>query len=377
MTGLRRDMARLVLRRGLTGMLIFGAFGLTALAWPTVAERLAGVALAFVAFAFSRDRPSRILGILIFVAGSQTRFEIGLGALLLAWAMRSALSDRKRRRRALTTLSHSEISASPQALSVDEEVAHLQRDFGDRWMLEGLSGNLEVRSRAAAAMAGVPLDAIPEVIQRLEYLGDSTAAFALIDRLNTLEKFHRERGLVAFTLGHHGLSIRTLAIESLARGIDGDSAPVLIAGLARTVPPDPDLVGLLSRLGPGGVAPLLEGVRHPHRHARASCIEALGAMKCESARGAIVECLRAREPIVRIAAATALGAMGSTEAASALLASLRDKSWEVREASALALGRLKAVAAADELKRLLEDPHSEVSTAAATVLKAVEPVDDE
>ena len=246
--------------------------------------------------------------------------------------------------------------------------------IGGWWMVEGLSGDLEVRRRATAAMMHVPLEAIPEVIDRLRY-SDSAPAFALIDHLNTLEKRDREAGLVAFALGRHDLSIREAALASLAASIDTDSAPVLISALSRTDPADADFLRLLSGLGSKGVPSLLEGLGRPHRNVRAGCIEALGAMKCDAALGGIADSLCAREPIVRVAAAKALGEMGSAEAIPALLASIRDRSWEVREASATALGRLKAFAAADELTRLVEDPHSEVSTAARTALEAFNPAD--
>ncbi len=372
MIGIRRGLARLMLRRGLTALLVFGAFGLTALTRPTFDDRLAGVGLALLCFGFSRNRTSQVIAILLFWVASMFRFDLGIAALLLIWAVRSAVGEGARRRLVSATSAgdserSSEISP-PTLLSVDDEVARLRQEFGARWMVEGLYGPPEVRSRACAAMAQIPLEAIPEAIARLANLGDSTAAHALIDHVNILEKWDRESFLVSLAHGNHHMSIREAALAKLAASIDERSAPALISAMARTRLADPEFVGLLTGLGQSTVTALLDGLAHPHRHVRSGCLKALGAMKAEAARGAIAECLRAREPVVRVAAAMALAEIGSADAVPALLASAGDKSWEVREAVAKGLGQFVALAAAGNLTRLTGDPHPEVATAARAAL---------
>jgi hypothetical protein len=372
MIGVRRGLARLMLRRGLTALLVFGAFGLTALARPTFNDRLAGVCLAFLCFAFSRNRTSQVIAILLFWVASMFRFDRGIAALLLIWAVRSAVGERARRRLVSAASAGDSEGASevspPTPLSVDDEVARLRQAFGARWMVEALYGPPEVQSRASAAMAQIPLDAIPETIERLANLGDSAAAHALIDHVNTLEKWDRESFLVSLAHGNHHVSIREAALAKLADSIDERSAPALISAMARTRSADPEFVGLLTGLGRSAVTALLDGLGHPHRHVRSGCLNALGVIKAEGARGAIAECLRAREPVVRVAAAMALAEIGSADSLPALLATAGDKSWEVREAVAKGLGQLGALAAASNLTRLIGDPHPEVATAAAAAL---------
>lgn len=110
-------------------------------------------------------------------------------------------------------------------------------------MVEALYGPPEVLSRASAAMAQIPLEALPEAIARLANLGDSTAAHALIDHINTLEKWDRESFLVSLAHGNHHMSIREAALARLANVIDERSAPALISAMARTRLADPEFVG--------------------------------------------------------------------------------------------------------------------------------------
>lgn len=365
-------LAGWIARRGFSSLVVFGGFGLAAVAWPTLPERLAGITLAFCAFVFARDRPSRAVAILLFFVASRSRFEFGLFALPLIWAIRYSIEERLRRHRAAIAFAPSQPKVSPQ-VDVEETLGRLQQEHGDRWIVEGLYGDPQVRDRAIAALANAPVELIPELIDRLLSINQEEQALAMVDRVNALSQRDREVYLVQIVVGRTcSFAVRDAALASLAASIDASSASVLISGLANADSNRADLVHLLSGLGPSIVDSLVQGLKDSNRHTRVGCIEALGRLRWTAAREAIAQCLQAREPVVRVAAAQALGQLGSHVALPELLATTQDKSWEVRAAGAAALGELRNAAAAAELKRLTADPHDEVADAARTALEAIQ-----
>ncbi len=131
--------------------------------------------------------------------------------------------------------------------------------------------------------------------------------------------------------------------------------------------------GLAKIASPGAVDALRSALRGRAEidAVRAEVAEALGGMKSEAARAALLGSVRARPSRVRRAVATALGNFRDEEAAQALqhyLANDGDRSYYVQAAAASALGQTLQPGAYDALHAVLDRPaHNDVITAAALV----------
>src|SRR5690606_27817792 len=150
----------------------------------------------------------------------------------------------------------------------------------------------------------------------------------------------------------------------------------LIANLAN----NPEAVGridaakALAKLGSPGAIEALRKVLLDTREVdfvRAEVATALGSVKSDAARDALIQGVKARDSRTRRAAASALGNYRDAEAAAALTALLAgdgDKSYYAQAAAASALGKTLQPGVIETLTGILDRPsHNEVIAAGALV----------
>jgi len=169
-------------------------------------------------------------------------------------------------------------------------------------------------------------------------------------------------------------SVRFAAARALARHRDLRALRWLLEHpgmLSRR--PFPALSGLVRSFGPAGRAMLISALERGVKDTRleCACVEALGIVRCRSARGSITGRLGSPHLELRVTASRALGRLGMGEAIPALALALLDESWPVRAMAAQALGRLKASPAIDALAACVSDRSWWVRHHAAYALAAI------
>lgn len=239
------------------------------------------------------------------------------------------------------------------------------------WLTRATSADYRERAEAEAVLAKVGPEALP-VLLRAARLRDGGVGPWL-------------RGLaVQLGLSHAPTvppaRVREQATVCLGRlGPRAEAAaPTLVDRLGDA---DPDVVraaeGALSRIGPGAVPALVQGLEAPAPMVRRRAIALLGDREVfGGALEAAVEPLSRRfadpEPEVRVALASTLGSLAVTrpELKLMIVQALEDSAAVVRVAAARALGRLgRSVAhAAPALERRLDDPEPAVRVEAARAL---------
>lgn len=264
-------------------------------------------------------------------------------------------------------------------VGIETQIAALEKDLA-----RALSGAGDVDDVARAAGETVP-DAFWGAVERLAESVDREAWAVLTPALAHLDVVRRERArlrhlsswaraLAARRLGllHDAASAEGLRrvmargprITTLTAGLAlariGDlealrwllEHPQATAGLGRH-----QLVGLLKRFGPDGVAFLGDAVRSWEVDApvHLAAIEVLGVSREPSALDPLLRLVKEGRPEARVAAARALGSIGDPSAGPVLIEALDDYAWAVRAQAARSLGTLKVVESAPRLVARLSD----------------------
>jgi HEAT repeat protein len=148
------------------------------------------------------------------------------------------------------------------------------------------------------------------------------------------------------------------AVRQAEQGRDGAAADALRASA----------VEALGRIGPAGVAPLIEALRDRQAKLRETAIAALGAVGGDQAVAALAGTLRDDRSSVRQAGAAALARAAGAAAVPALAGALGHKDPTTRKCVAAVLGTIDAPESAAALRQALADRDKPVREAAVDAL---------
>lgn len=231
-----------------------------------------------------------------------------------------------------------------------------------RVFAEGLlDENMNVRRAATKAIALIPPSVVPECVDALVPLLQSTdfslrksAALAL-QSLGWNPKTPEQQALFLIALGNfESIPADEGTVEPLLNALKIGPLPVQV-GAAQA------LENIQSHIqDPRIIGPLIDTLKNSEPNLRTTVLRALGSCADEKRIPPLLKAFKDPAPLVRIAAIEAIGKTGNPEYLKYFLPLLNDESFEVREAAVTELARIKTPEALDLIISALRDRDSDV-----------------